>query len=79
MLGVEGERPLEEAGHCRCPLVGVELDVGEPGVVVDDGVFVVVADAGLSVHPLARALRAVSSDGMAGPFEAGVAADVHVQ
>jgi hypothetical protein len=31
------------------------------------------------VHPLARALRAVSSDGMAGPFEAGVAADVHVQ
>ena len=44
VLGEEGERPLDEAGDRRGFLVVVELDVGEPGVVVDDRVREVVAD-----------------------------------
>src|SRR6266508_589635 len=35
---VEGECSLEEAGHGRCPLVAMELDIGEARVVVDDRV-----------------------------------------
>ncbi len=30
MLGEEGQRPLEEAGHCRGFHVVVELDISEP-------------------------------------------------
>ena len=46
MLGEEGERPLDEAGDGRGAFVVVELDVGEPRMVVDDSVRVVVADPG---------------------------------
>ena len=77
--GEEGERALDKAGHGRRPLVVVELDVGESRVVVDDRVRVVVADPRLGAHPAARALRAVAGDAVAGPQEAGVAGDVHVQ
>ena len=42
--GEEGEGAFHEAGHGRCLLVVVELDVGEPGAVVDDRVGKVVAD-----------------------------------
>jgi hypothetical protein len=38
VLGEVGECALDEGGHGRCLLVVVELDVGEPGVVVDDHV-----------------------------------------
>jgi hypothetical protein len=38
VLGEEGERPFDEAGDRRRPLVVVELDVDEPRVVVDDRV-----------------------------------------
>ena len=51
--GEEGERALDEAGDGRGRLVGVELDVGEPGVVVDDRVRVVVADPRLGPRPVA--------------------------
>ena len=44
VLREEGERALEEAGDGRGSLVVVDLGVGEPGVVVDDRVHVVVAD-----------------------------------
>ena len=38
MARVEGERPLEERGDGGGALVLVDLDVGEPAVVVDDRV-----------------------------------------
>jgi len=41
VLGEEGERAFDEGGHRRRALVVVELDVGEPRVVVDDRVPVV--------------------------------------
>ena len=77
--GEEGERPLDEGGHRRGPLVRMELDVGQARVVVDDRVRVVVADARFRPHPVARALRAVARDGVPGPREARRAGDVHVQ
>ena len=43
MPSKDGERALDEAGHGRRLLVLVELDVGEPRVVVDDRVRIVVA------------------------------------
>jgi hypothetical protein len=49
-----------KAGYRRGAFVVVELDVGEPGVVVDDRVGVVVADPGLGAHPVAGTLRAVA-------------------
>jgi hypothetical protein len=45
-------RPLDEAGDGCCLLVSVELDEGEPGVVVDDRVRVVVADPCVWTHPV---------------------------
>jgi hypothetical protein len=77
LLGEEDERALDEAGDRRCLLVGVELDVGEAGVVVDDRVREVVAEPRLRSHPLARALRAVAGNTVAGAQEARV--DVHMQ
>ena len=56
----EGERALDEAGDRRCLAVVVELDEGEPRVVVDDRVRVVVADPGLRPHPVAAGLRAIA-------------------
>src|SRR6266511_248006 len=78
VLCEEGQRPVDEAGHGRCFLVLVELDVGEPGVIVDDRVRVVVADPRLHA-PTAQGLGSIAGDPMAGPQEAGVAAGVHVQ
>jgi hypothetical protein len=75
----EGERPIDEAGHGRRLLVSVEVDVGEPGVVVDDRVRVVVADPRFRTHPFARALRAIAGYPVAGPQESRVTARVHVQ
>ena len=49
-MGVEeGERSLDEAGDGFGFLVVVELDLGEPGVVVDDRVHDVEAGAVLAV------------------------------
>jgi hypothetical protein len=53
VLGEVRERALDKAGDGRCLLVVVELGIGEPRVVVDDRVRVVVADPGLGAHPLA--------------------------
>jgi hypothetical protein len=52
----------------------MDLGVGEPGVVVDDRVYVVDA-----VVVLAVLAWAVASDALAGPLGAGVFAGVHVQ
>ena len=79
MLGVVGEGSFDEGGHGRCFLVWVELDVGEAGVVVNDRVRVVVADSRLRAHPVARSPRAIAGDAVAGPQEARIARDVHVQ
>ena len=50
VLGEEGERAFDERGHGRCAFVVEQLGVAEAGVVVDDRVRVVVADA-LRVSP----------------------------
>jgi hypothetical protein len=65
----EGEGSFDEAGHGLGLLVGVELDVGEPRVVVDDRVREVVADPRLGAHPAAAVVRAVTRDPMTGPPE----------
>src|SRR5436190_7396419 len=49
----EGERPPDEAGDRFGFLVVVELDVGEPRVVVDDRVREVVSDTRFRPHPAA--------------------------
>ena len=59
--------------------VVVQLDVGQPRVVVDDRVRVVVADAGAGGHPVPIALRAITGRAMARTAKARVGADVHVQ
>jgi hypothetical protein len=48
-LGEEGERPLEEGDAGLRPLVGVDLGVGKPPVVVDDRVREVVTDPALDL------------------------------
>jgi hypothetical protein len=75
----ERERSLDEAGDRRRRLILVQFNVGEPRAVVDDRVRVVVADTRLGPHPAATAMRAITGDGVAGPLEAGVARDIHVQ
>src|SRR5207248_4621151 len=70
----EGERPLDERGHSLGPFVVVELDIGEPGLVVDGRVREVVADPRLGTHPVARSLRTVAGNAISGPQEARVAA-----
>src|SRR5436305_278227 len=57
----------------------VELDEGEPGVVVDDRVRVVVADSRLRAHPAASAMRAVAGDAVTRSQKARVTACIHVQ
>jgi len=47
--GIEGERALEKAGDGACPLVRVDLGVGEPRVVVDQRVHDVHAVTVLAV------------------------------
>src|SRR4029450_11990466 len=52
---------------------------GEPGVVIDDRVAVVVADPGPGAHPIAGALRAIAGHPVPGALKARVARRVHVQ
>jgi len=72
--GEVGERSFEEAGHGHGTLIGMDLGVGEPGVIVDDRMHVV--DTGTLTSVLACA---VAGDAVAGPLEARVLARVHVQ
>ena len=74
-----GQRALDERRHRRRPLVCVQLDVGEPRVVVDDRVGEVLADSRLGRHPPARALRTITGDRVAGALEARIARDVDFQ
>jgi hypothetical protein len=79
MGGEERQGAFEEAGDGGGAFVVMQFDVGQPRVVVDDRVGVVVADAGVGMHPVAVALRAIAGGAVPGPTEARVAADVHVQ
>src|SRR5437899_1346061 len=76
VLGVESERTLAEAGDGLRLRVGQHLGVGEPGVVVDDGVHDVVAD--LAPFLLRRA-SAVAGDRVPRLGEAGERRPVDVQ
>jgi len=67
-------RALEEADDGSGPLVVVDLDVGEPGMVVDDRVHDVDPVAVLAVLA-----SPVTGDTVAGPLETCVLAGVHVQ
>jgi hypothetical protein len=56
---VQGEpvqRTLNERCDCCRLLIVVQLDVGEPRVVIDDRVSEVIADPRARLHPLAAAL-----------------------
>jgi hypothetical protein len=77
--GEERQGAFDKAGNGRGLLVVVELDVGQAGVVVDDRVRVVVADAGAGGHPVAIALGAIAGGAVPRAPEARVAADIHVQ
>ncbi len=54
---VERDRAFENPGRCRAFLVVMDLRVGETGVVVDDGVDVVVAKAALAFRAFATAVQ----------------------
>jgi len=73
-LREEAERTLERAQVCLSVLARVELDVGDPAVVVDYAVQMVVADPTVEILR-----RAVAGNAMAGDAEAGELFDVHVQ
>ena len=74
VTGEVAERAREKTGDRRCALVGVDLGVGEPCVVLDDRVHVVDP-----VTTLALLASAVTGDAVSGPLEARVLAGVHVQ
>src|SRR3954452_7718506 len=73
--GKPGQRALDERRDRRGALVCEQLAVGQAGVIVDDGVEVVVAERVAALHLGAP----VAGDGVPGAAEARVALDVHVQ
>jgi hypothetical protein len=73
-LGEEAQGPLERVCVRIGVLARVQLDVGDPTVVVDHAVEVVVADPAVEVLG-----RAVAAHAVAGDAEAGELLDVHVQ
>jgi hypothetical protein len=76
MGGEPRQGALDEAGDGAGALVGVQLDVGEAGVVIDDGVGELVAQPD---RPTRTAFSPVAGDGVAGAVKACVAFGVHVQ
>jgi hypothetical protein len=76
VCGIEGEPALDEAGDREGSFVAVELAVGEPRVVIDEGVHPLIADT----HPLLGAGDVpVARDGMTRPAEADEALGVDVK
>src|SRR5215207_2881583 len=74
--GVENEPAFDEAGdRCRT-LVGVELAVGEPRVVVDEGVHKLMADPRAL---LGAGAKAIAGDGVPGTSEASETLAVDVE
>jgi hypothetical protein len=71
-FGEERQGALERVGVGVAVLAGMELDVGDPAVIVDQAVEVVVAGATVTAC-------AVAGDPMAGSAEAGELLHVHVQ
>ena len=78
-LGEEGEGPLERANVRVGVLAWMQLDVGDPRVVVDDAVQVVVADS--TVQILGRAIAGDESrsaePALRGSFSLNAANDPH--
>jgi len=74
--GVPGQRSHDKAGDGVGALVGVQLGVGDAGVVIDDGVDVLVSPAGVS---LSAGAGADSGDGVSRSQEPCVALGVDVQ
>jgi hypothetical protein len=73
---VEGEPALDKGGDRNGAFVAVELAVGEPRVVIDEGVHPLIADT----HPLLGAGDvAVARDGMTWPAETDEAFRVDVK
>jgi hypothetical protein len=65
------QRPHQEAGHGLALLVGQDLDIGEPGRIVDGDVYELPADGAVLAAPIA-------GDAMADVAEAGELLDVEV-
>src|SRR5207237_1339942 len=76
VFGEEPERALDEAGHRLGLFVGADLGVDQPGVVVDDRVTELPADAGLL---LGAGAVTIARDGVTWPREARQALGVHLQ
>jgi hypothetical protein len=70
------QRPPDERGHGVGALIGVQLAVGQAGVVIDDGVGMLMPTPRLF---LGEGLVADSGDGVARSQESGVALGVHMQ
>ena len=68
----------EERGAGRALLVGEDLGVGEPGVVIDDGVHVVVADLGVLAFRLVEPHLAAVGPPAAAVGDPADLLDVHV-
>jgi hypothetical protein len=76
VAGEPGQGALDERNHGRTALVGEQLAVGQPRMVVDDGVEVVVAER---VGALKPGRASIARDGVTWPPKARIALDVHVQ
>src|SRR3954447_23358450 len=76
MSGVPAKRAGDEPGDGVGLLVWVQLAVGQPRVVIDHGVGVLVPAASFSIS---AAASAIAGDGVAGTYEPCVALRIHVQ
>jgi hypothetical protein len=77
MGGVETQRPLEEADAGRGPLVGEQLDIREPGGVVDADVHEFPAGDAVAAR-IGEAVAAVAGHPMAAPQDAAELLDADV-
>ena len=75
VAGEPGEGAFHERGDGRRVLIAKELAIGQAGVVIDDGVEVVVAERVVAL----TFVTTIAGDRMAWPAEPRVALDVHVQ
>jgi hypothetical protein len=74
--GEPAQGALEEGDDCGAALVGEQLAIGQPRMVVDDGVEVVVAER---VGALKPGPASIARDRVTWPPKARIALDVHVE
>jgi hypothetical protein len=62
VASVKGESAVQESGGCCCFLVGEDLGVGKPAVVVDSDVDVLVPDGASALYRRGRSSGRCSGD-----------------